>query len=291
MLIDPRLAGPDNGRCRIWFSDNLTSSQVMALAGTASATSQYIAVLMVDGTIIPTQPATAFTSGQYAHVPVMNGDTEDEQNFNLAITEYFSGPPRVPPTAAQYLNFVNTTYATPPYPAGTAAQVLANYPLSAFASPQLAWDRVGTDSIICSQSALNKLLAPAVPVYAYEFDDQTAPSYFPNMPGFIELAYHTSNIQYLFPGWHGGPSPPSVIHSLNKKQTDLSDQLVAAWTNFAWTGNPNGLGNYPWPRYTNNSIKPQWLIQNIPVLSTLTDPQYDVLRKCDFWDAVAASAT
>ena len=96
----------------------------MALAGTASATSQYIAVLMVDGTIIPTQPATAFTSGQYAHVPVMNGDTEDEQNFNLAITEYFSGPPRVPPTAAQYLNFVNTTYATPPYPAGTAAQVL-----------------------------------------------------------------------------------------------------------------------------------------------------------------------
>ena len=70
------------------------------------------------------------------------------------------------------------------------------------------------------------------------------------MPGFLSLAYHTADIQYLFPLWHGGPAPPSMIHSLNKKQTDLSDQLVAAWTNFAWTGNPNGLGNYPWPRYT-----------------------------------------
>jgi hypothetical protein len=36
---------------------------------------------------------------------------------------------------------------------------------------------------------------------------------------------------------------------------------------------------------------PAWLIENIPVLSTLTDAQYSALRKCDFWDAVAASAT
>ena len=82
---------------------------------------------------------------------------------------------------------------------------------------------------------------------------------------------------------------PSI--RLNKKQTDLSDQLVAAWTNFAWTGNPNGLGNFPWPRHTTGTIKPAWLIEDLPVLSTLTDPQYGALRKCDFWDAVAASAT
>jgi para-nitrobenzyl esterase len=266
----------------------LTSAQVEALAGTESAQSQYIAGLMVDGDIITMQPQAAFTSGEYIHVPVMNGDTEDEANFFLAITEYFSGPPRVPPTAAQYINYVNTTYATPPYPAGTAAKVLAHYPLGAYASPQLAWNRVETDPIICSQRTLDKIFATSVQLYTYEFDDQTAPSYFPKMPGFLELAYHTADIQYLFPGWHGGPAPPSVIHSLNGKQTDLSDQLVAAWTNFAWTGNPNGLGNYPWPRYTNSSIRPQWLIQNISVLSTLTDPQYDALRKCDFWDALAA---
>jgi para-nitrobenzyl esterase len=94
------------------------------------------------------------------------------------------------------------------------------------------------------------------------------------MLGFLSLAYHTADIQYLFPLWSGGPSPPSIIHTLNKKQTDLSDQLVAAWTNFAWTRNPNGLGNFPWPRYTNSSASPAWLVQDMPVLSTLTDTLY-----------------
>ena len=100
-------------------------------------------------------------------------------------------------------------------------------------------------------------------------------------------SYHTADIQYLFPLWHGGPN--GIQHALNKKQSELSDTLVAAWTNFAWTGNPNGLGNYPWPRYTNSSVKPAWLIQDLPVLSTLTDPQYGAIRNCDFWDSLSAT--
>lgn len=60
-----------------------------------------------------------------------------------------------------------------------------------------------------------------MPLYGYEFDDRTAPFYFPKLPGFQALAYHTSDIQYLFPLYHGGPAPPSVIHQLNKKQQDL----------------------------------------------------------------------
>ncbi len=227
---------------------NLTSAQVEALAGTESAQSPYIsstAFGIVDGQIIPDQPLKLFANGQFNHMPLMNGNVEDEQNFSLAITEYYSGTPRTPPTAAQYLTYVKTTYAPPAYPAGTAAKVLARYPLAAYASPQLAWDRLGTDPGLCSERRLYKVLAPQIPVYAYEFDDQTAPFFFPKMPGFISLAYHTADIQYLFPLWHGGPD--GIQHPLNRKQTNLSDQLVAAWTNFAWTGNPNGLGNYPWP--------------------------------------------
>jgi para-nitrobenzyl esterase len=269
---------------------SLPAAKIESLAGTASAASEFVIGTMVDGTVIPEQPPTAFINGHFNHVPLMNGNVEDEENFGLAITEYFSGPPRVPPTAAQYIDFVNTTYAPPTYPDGTAAKVLANYPLSAFATPQLAWNRVGTDPGLCGERGLDKILAPQIPVYAYEFDDQTAPFYFPKMPGFLPLAYHTADIQYLFPLWSGGPSPPSVIHTLKNKQQDLSDQLVLAWTNFAWTGNPNGLGNFPWPRYTNSSTSPAWLIQDIPAMSTLTDAQYSALRKCDFWDAVAASA-
>ena len=276
-------AGPATAKCL----RNLTSAQIEALAGTESASSQFtLSQGIVDGQIVPLDPVTAFRIGAFNHVPLINGNTEDEINWVLAITEYFSGPPRVPPTAAQYLNYINTTWNPPTYSAGTAAKVLARYPLSAFASPQLAWDRLATDASICGERILDKILTPQIPVYAYEFDDQTAPSYFPEMPGFLELAAHTDDIQYLFPLWHGGPAPPSVIRSLNKKQTDLSDQLVAAWTNFAWTGNPNGQGDSPWPRYTGEPNKPSWLIQDIPAMSTLTDTQYSANRNCDFWDTL-----
>ncbi len=64
----------------------------------------------------------------------MNGNVEDEQNFSLAITEYFESP-RQPLTAAQYENYVNTSYASPPYPAGTPQKILNRYPISAYASP------------------------------------------------------------------------------------------------------------------------------------------------------------
>ena len=194
---------------------NLTAAQVEALAGTASAASQY--VRRPDGgrhRSYPTQPITAFTNGQFNHVPLMNGNVEDEENFGLAITEYFSGPPRVPPTAAQYLNFVNTTYATPPYPAGTAAKVLAHYPLERLCEPAIGLgqgrDRPGD---MRPSGRLDKLLAPQIPVYAYEFDDQTAPFYFPKMPGFLvaRLPYRRHPVSVPALAWRTGPAEHDTL--------------------------------------------------------------------------------
>ncbi len=279
--------GPDVAQCL----RNLTAAKVEELAGTASTQGKFISGRgLVDGQIIPDQPLTLFTNGRFNHVPLMNGNTADETNFGLAITEYFSNTDnalRTPPTAEQYQNYVNTTYAPPAYPDGTAAKVLAAYPLSAFKCPQLAWDRVGTDSGICNQRRLDKVLAPQIPVYTYEFADKTAPFFFPDMPGMEALAYHTADIQYVFPLWHGGPL--GIPHPLNRQQTMLSDQLVSAWANFARTGNPNGSGNNPWPRYTGSADAAAWLIQDLPGLSTLTDAQYAALRHCDFWDSVTAT--
>jgi para-nitrobenzyl esterase len=91
----------------------------------------------------------------------------------------------------------------------------------------------------------------------------------------------------VFPLWHGGPL--GTPHPLNFKQQILSAAIVASWANFAWTGNPNGEGNHPWPRYTTATGAPAWLIQGQPFLSTLTDAQYSALRHCDFWDTLSAS--
>jgi len=123
-----------------------------------------------------------------------------------------------------------------------------------------------------------------VPVYAYEFRDRTAPFYFPALPGFQSLAYHTSDIPYYFPGFYGGPL--GKAHPLDAQQSKLSDNLVTFWANFARTGSPNGQGNAQWPRY---DVAPgrrgDYLAEKTP-LSTLTDAEVSAAHKCDFWDPI-----
>ena len=111
---------------------------------------------------------------------------------------------------------------------------------------------------------------------------------------FTSLAYHTSDIQYLFPTYHGGPAPPAVGYpplSSTPSRLTLSDELVGFWTRFASTGNPNGVGNKPWPRFTLPVNAPAYLSENF-VLSTYTDTQFAANHQCiasgswPGWDAI-----
>ncbi len=250
---------------------------------------------MVDGTVIPITPQEAWTTGRFNHMPVMGGNVRDEQNFSLGVNEYFVGPPRQPLTANDYVTQVSNAFTgnagpggTPPaYPPGTADQVLAQYPLSNYATPQLADDAAFTDAGACRNRHVDDLMSKRVSVYAYEFDYQHAPYYFPSMPGFVPLAAHTIDIQFLFPLWHGGIR--GVPHPLNAHQTKLSDQLVAAWTNFASRGNPNKADNAPWPRYVRGSGP--YLSENIPRSSTISEAQFSTMHHCDFWDKILVYGT
>jgi hypothetical protein len=67
---------------------------------------------------------------------------------------------------------------------------------------------------------------------------------------------------------------------LNAQKTQLSDQLVAAWTKFAKYGNPNGAGDAPWPQFTWNA--PALLQENIPS-TPYGAAQFYADHKCDYW--------
>jgi para-nitrobenzyl esterase len=69
---------------------------------------------------------------------------------------------------------------------------------------------------------------------------------------------------------------------LQGSEVKLSDQLVAAWTNFAATGNPNGSKALKWAQFKANSGP--FLQQDIPT-SDESVAQYRSNYKCDFWDA------
>jgi para-nitrobenzyl esterase len=284
-FADAAGCGGKTGAAQASCLRRVPAAEVEALAGTASAASAYVLGPILDGTVLPVQPPAAWANGQFTHMPLMNGNVQDEENFTLAIDEYFENP-QAPITGSQYTSTIVNTYSTSAYPAGTAEKILKLYPLANYPSAQLAWDRAGTDPGICAEMALNKVLAPQIPVYAYLFNDQKPPFYFPSMPGFTPLAYHTSDIQFLFPLYHGGQGTP---HPLTGAQAALSNELVAAWTKFAWTGNPNGVGNSPWPVFKASPKASDVLLENVPALSTETQAQFNSSHNCAFWASLTSN--
>jgi para-nitrobenzyl esterase len=98
----------------------------------------------------------------------------------------------------------------------------------------------------CLVRLLNREWAKYVRVYAYEFRDRTAPSYFPAV-SYPMRAYHTAELQYLFPLFHGGQGTP---HPLNAEQERLSDAMVGYWTAFARNGAPDHPALASWPAYS-----------------------------------------
>jgi para-nitrobenzyl esterase len=267
---------------------NLTAAQILQLSGTPNVQGPYITGPMVDGTVIPVTPVTAWTTGAFNKMPIMAGNVQDEQNFTISINEYFANP-QAPYTADQYEAAINTVYGGaeysggPLYPAGTAQKVLTEYPPNFNGhSPQAVYDLAGTHPGACRNVLIDALWTKYVPVYEYEFNYQNAPYYFPNMPGYDHGAAHTIDIQFLFQNWHGSVLGVNHPSALNQQEQLLSDELVAAWTNFASTGNPNGSGNSPWPVFTTATNQPAVFSEDSP-LSTFTLAGWSNRHHCDFW--------
>jgi para-nitrobenzyl esterase len=263
----------------------LSVDKILALQGTAAANGPYVNGLMVDGKILPMSGDAAWSSGKFARMPIMNGPVADEGAFTASIDELFFGPM----TVERFTKLVKTTYGGPAGPGNgppnyqedTPDKVMQQYPLSAYATPGAAWTAITTDANVCRHPYLNNHVSAYVPLYAYEFTYRKAPWYFPAL-NFDHGAAHTIDIQFLFPDWHGGPL--GIQHSLNKEERALSGQLVTAWTNFMYTGNPNLKGDKPWPRYTKASEV--YLSQNVTGLMPITAAEFATEHKCAFWDTV-----
>jgi para-nitrobenzyl esterase len=257
----------------------LSSARVLQLQGTPNANGPFVNGPLVDGTIVSMPPETAWTTGAYHKMPILGGTTKDELTFGLAIGEYFSQPQAALTPAA--------------YNANNSAAVLAEYPLSNYGgNPTAAQNRVISDPFKCNGIRVLEQQAStngSFGVYGYDFTYERAPFYFPRMPnpydatGFFQaLAYHTADIQFVFPKWHGGHlgvnlDPLSGLpRDLQGAELALSNQIVAAWTKFARYGNPNGSGNSPWPRM------PQLLKQDL-TNSVITAAQFKATYKCAFW--------
>jgi para-nitrobenzyl esterase len=265
----------------------LPAARIAGLAGTASATSPLVGGPLLDGTILPRQLIDSFQSGAFNQVPMMMGTTADEGNFNAGITQYFK-PGRAALDEKDYRGYLQRTYGgnagpgggLPAYPKTTMDEVMAQYPV-AKAGAQTAWDAAHSDAQACRGSYTAPAIAAHAPLYMYLFNDRTAQTYFPKMPGFRPLAYHTADIAYLFTGYHGGPEGAPI--TLTPAQSQLSDRLVDAWANFARSGNPSSASDAPWPRWKKDGAA--YLVQDAN-WTTMTNAQFAAAHNCGFWNKI-----
>lgn len=225
-----------------------------------------------DGTIITDDAPHAYRTGNFNHVPILTGLVQDEQSFFMPETQ--RGAP--PLTADGYEKFLGSM--------GAAHKVALaqKYPMSKYESPSLAEIAVAQKFKACTARLLDNDWTKYVSVYAYEFRDRTAPSYYPPT-SFPMRAYHTAELLYLFPLFHGGQGTP---HPLNAKQEKLSDLLVDYWTSFARNGVPTAksgdLSSDAWTTYSAQSEN----IQYLELTGGHQHPGYGQMHDCSFWQDI-----
>jgi len=223
----------------------------------------------IGGASLPRASADVMHAGDFHKVPVLVGTNREDYRVFVALQELAQGGPIV---AAQYVGMVNGTFGP------RASAVLAAYPLSDYAAPDQAQAALFTDlAFACPTHTTTDAFSAQVETYAYEFDDPTAPTQVPAL--FIEQrSYHGAELTYLYRQRMSAFGFGTVV-ALGAGQQALADLMIAYWSAFAATGNPNGTGLPPWPRYSQPSPAVQRLAQGaVGAIST-----FGADHRCAFW--------
>jgi para-nitrobenzyl esterase len=254
---------------------NQTASCLRAVpASTMVAAEPFPLYPFVDGTLLTQTMSAAFASGEFNHVPVISGTNHDEYRLFVALDYDLVGNPIL--TSAEYDGAVATLWGQ-----ALAPPVFALYPFASYPTGGEALGASGTDGVFsCSARIADQSLAKFVPTYTYEFNDENAPpaqSAFGGLLTFPLGAYHSSELQYLFPGIDVFGLPVT----LSSQQMQLSDAMVRYWTQFAKKGDPNSSGAPLWSPYSASTDEFQSLIPPAPVVES----NFDSSHQCStFWD-------
>ncbi|KOV89057.1 carboxylesterase/lipase family protein [Nocardia sp. NRRL S-836] len=210
--------------------------------------------VVVGNRVLPVHPVEALRSGRFNRVPVIWGNTRDEGRLTSATV----------PEPFDYPGLLEQSFG-----ADRAAEIIAEYPVSAYGNARLAYGAVLTDGVwACNQLADDdRLLARFTPTYGYEFADRTAPAgWFKDLfsESFPAGAPHSFELSYLF---------DIPTFDLNPAQRELAATMIRDWTTFARTGKPG------WAPYRSGRVH-QYELGGIGQINALTR------HNCSFWNSV-----
>jgi para-nitrobenzyl esterase len=227
--------------------------------------------------VLPVPAATAFATGRYIHVPLIQGTNADEGQFLVGFEFDAQGRPL---TAAEYSTTVQALFG-----ASLTPQILAHYPLSAYPSPDLALSAVETDyGFSCPALQADDLLS-AGKVYGYEFADPAPPNPFGITFSFPLGSAHSTEIAYVFqtmPNIGVTSRPNNITPPFTAAQLALSGEIMGYWARFARTGDPNGEGAPFWPALS----VAQQQIQELSPTGTTPKAGFAAEHQCAFWASI-----
>jgi para-nitrobenzyl esterase len=231
---------------------------------------------VVDGSVLTQPIGTALARGQFARVPVINGITHDEElifvaGLGITVSQGTNIPLAGP--AADPANYQANIAQALGVSAERAAAIAAEYPLSAYPSPVVAFSLLVSDaSFACPALQVDRWTAArGVPTYAYQFNDDNAPV---NIVGAsLGLSTHGTELPYLF----DQPNAPFPA-MLNPDQQALAASMRTDWASFAGTGNPSSRA-LPWPSFNGTRV-----LSLVPLQSQVTT-DFATAHHCSFWAA------
>ena len=194
----------------------------------------------IDGHVLPKDVGAIYAAGEQARVPLLAGWNADEVRAGVVLGKQ-------KPTAKSFAEQTRARYGPAAdallkvYPAATDAEALesaadlAGDTFLAYAT----WKWIETHARTAGAAA-----------YRYSFDRKipVAPgTKVEGVPATAEDvgARHAGEIEYVFGALDTLPTVP-----WQDADRRISDQMMAYWTNFARSGDPNGSGLPEWPRYT-----------------------------------------
>lgn len=222
---------------------------------------------VIDGDYLPDTPEALFRSGKFNRARLVSGNTRDEGDFFAALPEVQTGKPMTPDT---YPGAMQAMFGP------TLVQaVMREYPLGNYLNASKAYAAPAGDFLFaCPSLRLKELVSPYSEVWAYEFADRTAPTYAPPVSFNMEAA-HTSELQYLFEGFHGGERGRKV--QLNALQQRLAERMQRYWTSVGAATKWND-----WPQFKGPNAN---LLQfQLPKGNLLTTAQFSAEHHCNFWN-------
>lgn len=215
--------------------------------------------------VIPTD-ASAFETGEFNKVPIINGSNRSEGRL------FAIGAIQQLPDEDAYRKNLEIQFGD------KSLNVLAQYPVRHYDSIALAYAAYMTDWLFaCPAFKANTAMSAYAPVYAYEFNDQRAPI---GLDAPTEIrdfgAFHTAEIQYIFQT----PVPffnlPATFTSEQKR---LSDRMQETWVSFARDGTPSIAGEKSWLPVDANGLS----MVNFDTSGHSIVSGFSELHKCDFW--------